>query len=238
MEFDRIRFFRPVYRVLLFVSALSLMTCTLQPLDRTLVRQEVSLEERIAQTLSRPVTRFPLRADPSPDYPEALYRHTRARTSLVKFYAKMTGSERVARAILDAAVEKGVDVNLAFALARAESDFRPSARSVNKDKSVDKGLFQLNSRSYPRLSDEEAYDPVVNARKGMAHLRFAMNYGGDEIRALAIYNAGLSRAERGAVPESTYEYIERVLTYRAEIESRFRSDLLPYWVPVSAPHYE
>jgi soluble lytic murein transglycosylase-like protein len=137
----------------------------------------------------------------------------------------------VARAILDAAQGKDVDVNLAFALVWAESDFKPKTKSYNKDKSVDRGLFQLNSKTFPSLSEKDAFEPQVNARMGINHLSFCLDYTGNEIQALAAYNAGLSRAEGGRVPVSTYAYIEKVLTYRDRIEKRFKDELLSFWIP-------
>jgi soluble lytic murein transglycosylase-like protein len=228
-----------IYRVRVFCALaliVSSLSCTLQTKERIQDKKDIPLPDRIALSLSRPVTRFPLKAEgDATDYAELLYGHPRTRSSIVRFYSKVSGSERVAKAILDAAVKQGVDVNLAFALAKAESDFNPAARSTNRDKSVDKGLFQLNSRSYPSLTDKEAYDPAINAQKGMAHFRFSLNYGGDVIRALAVYNAGLSRAERRTVPPSTYDYIERVLTYEDEIDERFRDEIVHRWIPVAGP---
>jgi soluble lytic murein transglycosylase-like protein len=236
MEFLQLRIIGRLRLFFAFSLILSMSACTLQTQERIKDAKDLPLPDRIAQTLAQPVTRFPLSAEEnSTDYAELLYGHSRTRSSIVRFYAKVSGSERVAKAILDAAVKQGIDVNLAFALAKAESDFNPAARSTNRDKSVDKGLFQLNSRSYPSLTDKEAYDPAINAAKGMAHFRFSLDYGGDVIRALAVYNAGLSRAERRTVPPSTYDYIERVLTYEDEIDERFHDEVVRRWIPVAGP---
>ncbi len=209
------------------------LSCSLQSQERVLVHNSPTLKEEIIKTLDGPVTRFPLKADEDHDYHANLYADPRTRSSLIRFYARISGSEKIAKAILDAAIKQNIDVTLAFALAKAESDFRPAIQSRNSDNSVDMGLFQLNSRTFPGLSAKEASDPYINARKGLAHLRFCIDYSGDEVRALAVYNAGLSRAERGAIPASTYGYVERVLTYETEIESRFRDEVLRLWVPLS-----
>jgi soluble lytic murein transglycosylase-like protein len=236
MEFMLLHIIRRV-RVLCALALIAASSsCTLQTQERIQDKKDIPLPDRIALSLAQPVTRFPLKAEgKATNYAELLYGHPRTRSSILRFYSKVSGSERVAKAILDAALKQGVDVNLAFALAKAESDFNPAARSTNRDKSVDKGLFQLNSRSYPSLTDKEAYDPVINAHKGMAHFRFSLDYGGDVIRALAVYNAGLSRAEKRTVPSSTYDYIERVLTYEDEFDERFRDEVVRRWIPVAGP---
>lgn len=55
--------------------------------------------------------------------------------------------------------KKLADVMAAIAL--AESRGRPNARHVNRDGSVDQGLWQINSSNY---SGSDIYDPNVNAR--------------------------------------------------------------------------
>jgi soluble lytic murein transglycosylase-like protein len=218
----------------LAIIPLSLLcTCSLQSLDRNQEALSPSLSEKIRMTLQGPMTRFPLQTREARDYTNALYSDIRSRRELIHFYGGIAGSEKVAKAILEAALAEDMDISLAFALAKAESDFKPRTQSRNRDDSVDRGLFQLNSRTFPALPENDAFDPAVNARKGLAHLRFCFNYGGDEIRALAVYNAGLSRAERGTIPASTYAYIERVLRYDAEIDGLFRAEFLPLWIPLS-----
>ena len=105
-----------------------------------------------------------------------------------------------------------------------ESGFQTKATNWNRY-SVDRGLFQLNSQTFPKLREQDFYDPQVNARYGLAHLRHCLNTGGNEIVALAMYNAGARKVNDGT-PYSTLNYIARILDYREELEQQFRSTLL------------
>jgi soluble lytic murein transglycosylase-like protein len=145
-----------------------------------------------------------------------------ARREVEKFFASLTRSEKVADAILESSGKNGVRPSLAFALALEESRFETRAVHDNGD-SVDRGLFQLNSKSFPALSAGEVFDPEVNARYGMAHLRFCLDEGGNEVAALAMYNAGNGRVGRGATPRRTLDYVYRVLAYEGKIVDLFEA---------------
>jgi len=57
------------------------------------------------------------------------------------------------------AAEK-VDSDLAVRVARCESNLDPKAVNTNKDGSKDRGIFQINNKWHPQVSDEDAFDPV------------------------------------------------------------------------------
>ncbi|HRZ90548.1 MAG TPA: transglycosylase SLT domain-containing protein, partial [Spirochaetia bacterium] len=128
-------------------------------------------------------------------------------------------------AILDNAVEYSVPVSLAFALAFEESQFHPRAINRNAE-SVDRGLFQLNSKSFPNMTIEQFYDPVLNAKKGIAHLAYCLDEGGNEVAALAIYNAGYGRVSKGGTPRKTLDYISRITKYASNLEALFEAQVL------------
>ena len=67
-------------------------------------------------------------------------------------------AETVEQTIRRIAKEEGVDVNLAVRVARCESGFNPAATNINTDKSVDRGLYQWNSKWHPEIIDEMAFD--------------------------------------------------------------------------------
>lgn len=54
------------------------------------------------------------------------------------------------------------------AIAMAESGGDPNATHVNPDGSRDRGLFQINDKAWPGISDACAYDPVCSARQTAA----------------------------------------------------------------------
>jgi soluble lytic murein transglycosylase-like protein len=122
-------------------------------------------------------------------------------------------------------VKFGVRPSLSFALALEESDFKVDALNKNGD-SVDRGLFQLNSKSYPRLDIPSFYDPGTNARYGISHLKSCLVQAGNEVAALAMYNAGNGRVERGATPQKTLNYISRILAYDNNISSLFAAKVM------------
>lgn len=69
--------------------------------------------------------------------------------------------------VLDLVKRAGFSDNtapLAAAVAMAESGGNPAARNVNVDGSVDRGLFQINARWHPEVSDACAFNPECAAR--------------------------------------------------------------------------
>lgn len=99
-------------------------------------------------------------------------------------------------------------------------------RAFNRNpQSVDRGLYQLNSRTFPNVKLDDFYDPQVNARLGLKHLRFCLNQGQNELVALAIYNAGAHKVRKGT-PYSTLHHIARILEYRQKLEQDFTDALL------------
>lgn len=54
----------------------------------------------------------------------------------------------------------GTALTVATAIMQAESGFNTLAQHVNSDGSVDRGIFQINSRWHSEVSDSCAYDPL------------------------------------------------------------------------------
>jgi len=143
------------------------------------------------------------------------------------FFAALCSNREIAQAILDNTDEFDVPPALAFALSWEESRFNPRAISrPNRDGSIDRGLFQLNSRSFPDLELAAFFDISSNARYGVSHLRHCINLSDSEISALAMYNAGTGRVRSTGAPEVTLNYISRILENRRIIESRFHARLI------------
>jgi Transglycosylase SLT domain len=161
------------------------------------------------------------RKDPIAPY----YQDPDTKDSTLQFFSSLTRSENVARVILDNSQKFGVRPSLAFALALEESDYRIDAFNKNGD-SVDRGLFQLNSKSYPGLTVQDFYDPATNARYGISHLESCLQEAGNEVAALAMYNAGNGRVTRGATPQKTLNYVSRILAYEDNISSLFAAKVM------------
>ena len=186
--------------------------------------------DKIMKTLQGPILRFPVNQSTRQDPTLELYHDDRSRPSVISFYARLTGSAHIAKTILDAADAEGVSPSLAFSVAWVESGYYARTVSLNS-RSVDRGLFQLNSKTFPYLEEKDFFDPKVNASHGLRYLDYCLSYGNDEIVALALYNAGLPRIQQGSVPRSTYGYIEKVLSYKADLDKRFGDEVVSRWLP-------
>jgi hypothetical protein len=161
--------------------------------------------------------------DPVMEY----YRDPEYREWVIEFFAGICSSRDIALAILESADEFDVPAALAFALGWEESKFNPRAiNRFNRDGSIDRGLFQLNNRSFPNLEPSAFFSIKANARFGISHLKFCLDSGGSEISALAMYNAGTGRVSTSGAPKVTLDYISRILENRMRIESRFHSRLI------------
>lgn len=155
-----------------------------------------------------------------------LYRQAQTRPIVEWFYTRWTGNRDIALAILENADRNNISVSLAFSLAYVESNFRPRAINYNTNSTIDRGLFQLNSASFPRLSEKDFFNPVVSARYGVSYLRYCIDMGGNEKTGLAIYNAGLARVKSNRTPAKTVKYVEKISRYRARLENAFTSDVV------------
>ena len=154
------------------------------------------------------------------------YRNKETRHLVEAFYGKTTGSLTIACHILDNADRYDIPVSLAFSLCWAESKFNPKAVNRNYG-SVDRGLFQLNSQSFPHLTEKEFFDPKLNAQYGLRYLRTCLDIGGNEIVALAMYNAGRDRVVKQGAPVMTLEHISAIIEYRADLERDFLAAVSP-----------
>jgi hypothetical protein len=155
----------------------------------------------------------------------SLYREDVTHDAVEEFFRELTGSDEIGLPMLYHADRNDLSVSLVFAVAWVESRFYPYAENYNAD-SIDRGLFQLNNKSFVRLSTDDFFHPEVNARHGTDYLRFALNYGGDERTAVAIYNAGMTRVLQNRTPQSTLKHVERVMAYKSSLERQFERYIL------------
>ncbi len=159
------------------------------------------------------------------DHISAYYQDPNTKALTRAFFESLTGDLQIAEAILEQAIQRDVPPALAFALAYEESGFNPRAFNRNPS-SVDRGVFQLNSLSFPSLAVEEFYDIETNIRLGMAHLEFCLESGGNDVAALAVYNAGLGRVNKGGTPKRTLNYIYKITGNRDRLEALFEAQVV------------
>jgi peptidoglycan lytic transglycosylase len=137
------------------------------------------------------------------------------------------------------AAEKGVPADLIAAVIYAESKFRDETSEAGA-----RGLMQITPETAAVIEDlsggqtfvlEDLSDPDINIRYGTFYLRYLLDrYGGNEIAALAAYNAGQAHVDEWggadldlediAFPE-TRGYVEEVLDKRAEYRDHYREEL-------------
>jgi soluble lytic murein transglycosylase-like protein len=159
------------------------------------------------------------------DHISEYYLDPRTRSAVLDFFTTITSSAEISEIILDAATDRNLPPALVFALVHEESRFNP--RAINRNsQTVDRGLFQLNSASFPKLGVDDFYDPRTNARYGTAHLAYCLEQGGNEVAALAVYNAGYGRVSKTGTPRSTLDYIHRALNYRSNLETLFEAQVV------------
>jgi peptidoglycan lytic transglycosylase len=137
------------------------------------------------------------------------------------------------------AADKELDPALIAAVIYAESRFHDQESHAGA-----RGLMQITPATahvIERLSGGSTFvtsdlsDPEINISYGSYYLRYLLNrYDGDEVAALAAYNAGTGNVDRwgGADIEledidfpETRAYVEQVLDKRQEYRDEYASDL-------------
>jgi soluble lytic murein transglycosylase len=137
------------------------------------------------------------------------------------------------------AAEKELDPAMIAAVIYAESRFRDQESHAGA-----RGLMQITpqtARAIERLSGGTTFvmsdlsNPEINIRYGSYYLRYLLDrYDGDEVAALAAYNAGTGNVDEwgGAELElsdigfpETRAYVEQVLDKRQEYRDAYADDL-------------
>jgi soluble lytic murein transglycosylase-like protein len=199
--------------LLLLILILGLSSCIL------------SDESPEAQQVAAVPAETTIHVDPDEDLSLILYRRPESREAIIEFYTAVTAEREIAELILHYADTHEVPASLAFSLAYAESRFIPSAINRNSS-SIDRGLFQLNSRSFPKMSEAEFFDPRINTDTGVGYLRYCLDVGENTVVALAMYNAGRTRVTERGAPKMTLDYIAKILTFQGDLEDRIETSLV------------
>lgn len=72
--------------------------------------------------------------------------------------------ESVEQIIVRIAKQESVDPILAVKVATCESSLNPKAILVNTDGSRDRGIFQINDKYHPEVTDQQAFNPEFSAK--------------------------------------------------------------------------
>ncbi|MFA7567487.1 MAG: transglycosylase SLT domain-containing protein [Alkalispirochaeta sp.] len=151
----------------------------------------------------------------------ALYREDLTHDKVVDFFVDLTGSPDIALPILYHADRADISLSLVFSLSWVESRYEPGAVNRNTS-SVDRGLFQLNSRTFVNLSEADFFHPDTNTYHGITYLSWCLEHTDSEWEAVAVYNAGLTRVRAGKTPQSTLVYVDRIRQFRTRLDRQFR----------------
>jgi hypothetical protein len=216
------------YLVFAFFIVFTLGSYGFFPAKEDAVEKEIPSITSIEETeeidewdvLSRPVV-LALNLEEDQDLIITAYRDPELREEVLAFFEELTGSYEVAEVILANAHVFEIPPALAFSLCAEESAYKVRAYNRNQNNTVDRGLFQLNSASFPKLEPEDFFDPIVNTWHGLSYLRWCLDTAGTDVAGLAMYNAGVTRVRQVGTPKTTLDYISRILDRQRKIEEHF-----------------
>lgn len=141
-----------------------------------------------------------------------------------KFFSFIIGNEDIAAYILKYTKHYNIDSALFFSIIKTESEFNPKAKNYNNDGSIDRGLCQLNNRTFPELSENDFFNPENNIKLGTKYLKWCLNLSdGNLIKALAYYHAGIGSVSNKNVGEYTLDYINKIMKQKENIDNDFQN---------------
>jgi len=91
------------------------------------------------------------------------YSGTGVLTSLIA-QKKISQNNSVENIIRFVAQQECVDPDLCVRVAKCESGLNPQAINTNTDGSRDRGLFQINSKYHPEMTDEMCFSPELSTK--------------------------------------------------------------------------
>ena len=154
-----------------------------------------------------------------------VFRDSETSDMVVEFFSDITGSQEIAYTILINAEIHNVPAALAFSLCYEESRYNPRAiNGNNRNRTVDRGLFQLNSASFPDLTEDEFFNSAINSWYGLSYLRWCLDTAGTEVAGLAMYNAGVNRVRESGTPKVTLDYVSRIMNRQRTYDERFLTE--------------
>lgn len=142
--------------------------------------------------------------EPKPTFNKTLYWYMKVQDRLI-----------VDNVMINARV-RNIPASLIFAIAQCESLFDPKAININSNGTTDKGVMQLNSRTFPYLTEREIMNVSCNIHNGCGLLEHLYNvYNGNLVKIIMAYNAGEGAVNSGHIPQKTINYLNEVLKNKA-----------------------
>ena len=147
----------------------------------------------------------------------------------LKYYTDLIENENIAKLAITYSEKEGIETSLLVALMKAESNFNPNAINYNYNGSVDRGLCQLNNKTFPNLSKQDFYNPETNIKIAASFLNWCLrNSDYNLVRALAYYNAGWGNVTNENVGDLTLNYIQKITTYKKSFDDELELLQLNY----------
>lgn len=139
---------------------------------------------------------------------------------MLSYYTSVIEDKDIAKYAIKYTNEYNIDTSLFVALMKVESQFNPQAMNYNYNGSIDRGLCQLNNRSFPDMKSADFYDPELNIKTACEFLKWCFdNSENSVVMGLAFYNAGYGSVSRDQVGDMTLNYIDKILNYKNDYES-------------------
>jgi len=166
---------------------------------------------------------LPFAGAPATETPECLTEKTAVSdpNHVTEWVFTNEKQRRLAELIGRLAPEYGVSPQLAYAIARTESNLNPNALSPKNAQ----GIMQLIPDTSLRFNVKKPFDPEQNVRGGLSYLRWLLAYfKGDVALVAAAYNAGEGAVNRylGIPPYAeTRSYVQRILAVFPQREHPF-----------------
>ena len=186
--------------------------------------EELSIQDFIPTEPEGKVVDLSVFLEEGKDFIMNSYRDPALKEKVIVFFGELTGSHEIAEVVLINSDVYSIDPALAFALCAEESSYNPQALNHNRNNTIDRGLFQLNSASFPHITAVDFFDIKLNTRYGLSHLRLCLDVAGTEVAALAMYNAGTNRVNAHGTPKHTLDYVSRILNRQYNIERLFLAE--------------
>jgi len=136
----------------------------------------------------------------------------------IHLYGKFITDNEIAKVIINVSLSKDIPINIAFALAKVESNF--NIRAIRKNKtSIDYGLFQLNNKSFPNV---DYFDLYVNTKIALSYLKELYMRTDSWELAIVYYNSGFRRI---SVPVNSLNHLRKVLIEERKFDNFFERSL-------------
>ena len=147
----------------------------------------------------------------------------------LNFYAEYIGNRDIAKYTLKHSKAFDIEPSLLIALMKVESRFNVYAVNYNKNRSIDRGICQLNSNTFTKLKAEDFFNPDVNIMNGAKLLRWCLDKADNKLtKALALYNAGFGKVSATKVGAITLDYIQKIVDEKEIIDGGFQKYLEEY----------